>query len=253
MPFGALRDRLLGRAAQKHIDSIAVLPLVNLSGNPAEDYFADGMTEALITQLAQIGSFRVVSRTSVMRYKGSDKPLPEIAKELHVNGIVEGSVERAGDRVKVTAQLIDAPADQHLWASSYDRDLHDVLELESEVAAAIAGEINAKVTAKAQDRLARARPVNPEAHEAYLRGLYKLNEGRNAPVGGHLFEEAIAYFHRPSRSIPTMRKRTRRWHAPTIGWDPWGMMSTILSRRQPPPKLYSWMIHWPTPTRRWLS
>lgn len=194
LPFSGLRDRLLGRSGQKHIDSIAVLPLVNLSGNPAEDYFADGMTEALITQLAQIGSFRVVSRTSVMRYKGSDKPLPEIAKELHVNGIVEGSVQRAGDRVKVTAQLIDAPADQHLWASSYDRDLHNVLELESEVAAAIAGEINAKVTAKAQDRLARARPVNPEAHEAYLRGLYKLNEGRNAPVGGHLFEDAIKYF-----------------------------------------------------------
>lgn len=171
-----------------------MLPLVNLSGNPAEDYFADGMTEALITQLAQIGSFRVVSRTSVMRYKGSDKPLPEIAKELHVDGIVEGSVQRAGDRVKVTAQLIDAPADRHVWASSYDRDLHNVLELESEVAAAIAGEINAKVTAQAQDRLARARPVNPEAHEAYLRGLYKLNEARNAPTGGDLFKEAIRYF-----------------------------------------------------------
>ena len=194
LPFSGLRDRLLGRSDQKHIDSIAVLPLVNLSGNPAEDYFADGMTEALITQLAQIGSFRVVSRTSVMRYKGSDKPLPEIAKELHVNGIVEGSVQRAGDRVKVTAQLIDAPADQHLWASSYDRDLHNVLELESEVAAAIAGEINAKLTAQAQDRLARARPVNPEAHEAYLRGLYKLNEAQNAPAGDDLFKEAIQYF-----------------------------------------------------------
>ncbi len=201
-PFGGLRDRLLGRSDQKHIDSIAVLPLVNLSGNPAEDYFADGMTEALITQLAQIGSFRVVSRTSVMRYKGSDKPLPEIAKELHVNGIVEGSVQRAGDRVKVTAQLIDAPADRHLWASSYDRDVHNVLELESEVAAAIAGEINAKVTAQAQDRLARARPVNPEAHEAYLRGLYKLNEARNAPMGEDLFKQAIEYFQRAVQIDP---------------------------------------------------
>ncbi len=160
------------KAVASHIKAIAVLPLANLSRNPEEDYFVDGMTEAVITDLAQIGALRVISRTSAMRYKGSDKPLPEIARELNVDGLVEGSVLRAGNRVRITAQLIHAATDQHIWAKSYERDLSDVLALQSEVARAIADEVQAKLTPQERARLARARPVNPAAHEAYLKGRY---------------------------------------------------------------------------------
>src|SRR5205085_368230 len=120
------------------IQSLAVLPLQNLSGDPAQEYFADGMTEELITDLGQISSLRVISRTSVMRYKGAQKPLPEIARELHVDAVVEGSVVRVRERVRITAQLIRAPTDVHLWGESYERDMGDVLALQDEVARAIA-------------------------------------------------------------------------------------------------------------------
>jgi len=181
------------KAVASRIKSIAVLPLANLSHNPEQDYFADGMTEALITDLAQIGALRVISRTSAMRYKGSDKPLPEIAHELNVDGFVEGSVMRAGDRVRITAQLIHAATDQHIWAKSYERDLSDVLALQSEVARAIAEEVQAKLTPQESARLARARPVNPAAHEAYLKGRYywarATEEGVRTSI--QYFEEAI--------------------------------------------------------------
>ncbi len=127
------------------IKTLAVLPLENLSRDPEQEYFSDGMTEALITDLAKIGAFRVISRTSIMRYKGARKPLPEIARELNVDGVVEGSVLRAGDRVRITAQLIHATTDQHLWAESYERDIQDILKLQSEVAQAIAQEIKIKL------------------------------------------------------------------------------------------------------------
>jgi serine/threonine protein kinase/Tfp pilus assembly protein PilF len=177
-----------------HIKSIAVLPLANLSRNPEEDYFVDGMTEAVITDLAQIGSLRVISRTSAMRYKGSDKPLPEIARELNVDGLVEGSVLRAGDRVRITAQLIHAATDQHIWAKSYDRDLRDVLALQSEVARAIADEVQAKLTPQERARLARPRRVDPAAHEAYLKGRYYWARATEESVRKSIeyFEEAIA-------------------------------------------------------------
>ncbi len=134
------------KVAASRIKAIAVLPLANLSRDPEQEYFVDGMTEALITDLAQIGALRVISRTSAMRYKGSDKPLLEIARELNVDGFVEGSVLRAGDRVRITAQLIHAATDQHIWAKSYERDVSDVLALQSEVARAIAEEVQAKLT-----------------------------------------------------------------------------------------------------------
>jgi TolB-like protein len=152
--------------------SLAVLPLENLSRDPEQEYFADGLTEALITTLAKIGELRVVSRTSSMLYKGARKPLREIAHELEVDTIVEGTVLRADDRVRITAQLIDPVKETHLWAESYDRHLRDILDLQSDVARAIAHEIQIKLTPQEQAQLTQARPVDPEAYEAYLKGRY---------------------------------------------------------------------------------
>jgi TolB-like protein/tRNA A-37 threonylcarbamoyl transferase component Bud32 len=164
-----VRERF-GRPTQAPIQSLAVLPLESLSHDPEQDYFADGMTEELTTELSQIASLRVISRTSAMRYKGSNKPLPEIAHELNVDGIIEGSVLRSGDRVRITAQLIQGSSDTHLWAKSYERDLRDVLVLQSEVARAIASEVQAEVTPQAHAHLATRQPVNTEAYALYLRG-----------------------------------------------------------------------------------
>jgi TolB-like protein/DNA-binding winged helix-turn-helix (wHTH) protein/Flp pilus assembly protein TadD len=162
-------------AARTH--TIAVLPLDNLSGDPSEDFFADGMTDQLITDLAKVGSVRVVSRTSVQHYKGTKKSLPEIARELNVDDIVEGSVVRSRQRVRVTAQLIQASTDQHLWAETYDRDLGDVLMLQGEVADSISRQVRAQLTPKQQAQLRLAQPVNPAAYDDYLRGrLYFTNE-----------------------------------------------------------------------------
>jgi serine/threonine protein kinase/Flp pilus assembly protein TadD len=182
------------KTAPGRIKAIAVLPLANLSHDPEQEYFADGMTEQLITDLAQIAALRVISRTSAMRYKGSDKPLPEIARELNVDGFVEGSVLRAGDRVRITAQLIHAATDQHIWAKSYERDLSDVLALQSEVARAIADEVQAKLTPQERARLARVRPVNPAAHEAYLKGRHHWARATEEGVRKSIeyFAEAIA-------------------------------------------------------------
>jgi len=162
-------------SAAPRLRSIAVLPLENLSGDPSQEYFADGMTEQLITDLAKVGSLRVISRTSVMRYKGTKKGLPEIARELNVDGIVEGSVMRSGNRVRITAQLLHAPTDKHLWAEAYERDLGDVIGLQNEVAQAIAQQVRAQLTPQQQARLRSARLVNPEAYEAYLKGRYYLS------------------------------------------------------------------------------
>jgi TolB-like protein len=163
-----------GRPAthQLEIKSLAVLPLENLSGDSSQDYFADGMTEALITDLGKISSLRVISRTSVMHYKGTAKTLPEIARELNVDAVVEGAVMRSADRVRITAQLIQAATDKHLWAETYERDLRDVLALQSEVTRDITEKIKVKVTPEEQTRLARAHTVNPEAYEAYLKGRH---------------------------------------------------------------------------------
>ena len=154
------------------IESIAVLPLRNTSGDPEQEYFADGMTGALITDLAKIGSLKVISRTSAMRYKKTDKSLPEIARELNVDAIIEGSAARSDDRVRITVQLIDVETDQALWAESYERDFQDLLVLQSEVARTVAREIEVAVTPEESDLLASARPVNPEAYENYLKGVF---------------------------------------------------------------------------------
>ena len=176
------------------IQSIAVLPLENLSHDPEQEYFADGMTEALITNLAQIRTLRVVSRTSAMQYKGVRRPLPEIARELRVEGILEGTVARFGDRVRITAQLIDAAADRHLWAGSYERDLRDVLALQSEVACAVADEIRVQVSPQDKERLGEIRRVDPQAYEAYLRGRYYWNRRTEEGIkkGIESFRDAIA-------------------------------------------------------------
>jgi serine/threonine protein kinase/tetratricopeptide (TPR) repeat protein len=152
--------------------SIAVLPLVNLSGDSEQEFFADGMTDALITDLAKIGNLKVISRTSIMRYKGTDKPMRDVARELGVDAVIEGSILRGGDRVRINAQLIDAATDEHLWAESYERELSDVLALQSDVAQAIAKKIEVQLTDQEQARLASPRTVNPEAHEAYLKGRH---------------------------------------------------------------------------------
>ena len=191
--LGGLRARLMSLVGARHgvplpkIESIAVLPLANLSGDPAQEYFADGMTEELITNLGKISALRVISRTSVMRYKKTEKPLPQIAKELNVDAVIEGSVLRAGNRVRITAQLIQASTDRHLWAETYDRDLRDILALQSEVARAIASEIKVKLTPQEQTRLASARPVNPEVYELWLKGRRHL-----LTAGMHM--KALEYF-----------------------------------------------------------
>ena len=195
--IGGVRQQLLGRSASPHFESLAVLPLENLSRDPDQEYFADGMTEALITDLSKISALRVISRTSVMQYKGVKKPLPQIARELNVDGVIEGSVQRSGDRVRITAQLIEAATDRHLWAESYERELSDVLALESEVAQAIAGEIRVKLTRPEKLQLASARPVSPAAYEANLKGRYFWN--KRTPEG---VKTAIEYFQQSIEKDP---------------------------------------------------
>jgi TolB-like protein/DNA-binding winged helix-turn-helix (wHTH) protein/Tfp pilus assembly protein PilF len=195
---GGLRERLLGRAAPGQITSIAVLPLANLSGDPEQDYFVDGMTETLITELSKIRALTVISRQSVMQFKGTDKPLPEIARELNVDAVVQGSALHIGERVRITVQLIEAASDRNLWAENYDRELRDILALHSDVARAIASEIRIMLTPEEEARLARTRPVNPEAYEAYLKGRYFWN--KRTEEG---FKKAIGHFERAIASDPT--------------------------------------------------
>ena len=179
---GGWRQRLMGPGTAARIESLAVLPLENMSRDPAQDYFADGMTEELTADLAQIGALRVISRTSVMQYKGTRKRMPEIGRELNVDALIEGSVRRVGERVRITAQLIQAATDKHLWAKSYEGDLGDVLTLQSQVAGEIASEIKVALTPQDQARLAIARKVNPEAHEAYLLGRHYWEMGNEVDL-----------------------------------------------------------------------
>jgi TolB-like protein/Flp pilus assembly protein TadD len=171
------------------IRSIAVLPLDNLSGDASQNYFADGMTDELITDLAQISALRVISRTSVMVYKGAGKPLPQIARELNVDAVVEGTVLRSGDQVRITAQLIEAATDKHIWSQSYEGELRDTLALQNRVASAIADQIRINVTPREQAALRSAKAVNPEAYQSYLKGRYFWNK-RTADG----LKAALAYF-----------------------------------------------------------
>jgi TolB-like protein/DNA-binding winged helix-turn-helix (wHTH) protein/Flp pilus assembly protein TadD len=171
------------------IHSLAVLPLESLSNDASQDYFADGMTDELISDLGQLSALRVISRTSVMGYKHAHKPLPQIARELNVDAIVEGTVLRSGDRVRITAQLIDATADKHLWSQSYEGELKDTLALQNQVARAIADQIRIKLNPQEQAALKIARVVNPEAYESYLKGRYFWN--KRTPDS---LKVALAYF-----------------------------------------------------------
>jgi TolB-like protein/DNA-binding winged helix-turn-helix (wHTH) protein len=173
-----LGERLLHRNPQPVITSLAVIPLENLSGDPSQEYFADGMTDELITMLAKDSTLHITSRTSVMQYKGAHRPLPEIARTLHVDAIVEGSVSRSTNRVHMTLQLIRADTDTHLWAESYDRDTEGVALLPDYAARAIANRLNS-----ASSSSGRVRYVKPEAHDAYLRGLYYWYAGQNESAG----------------------------------------------------------------------
>jgi len=196
--LGGVRHRLVGEPSVPRIQSIAVLPLENLSKDPEQEYFADGMTDELITNLAQISALRVISRTSAMQYKGTKKSLSEIARELRVDAVVEGTVMHSGDRVRITAQLIEASTDHHLWAASYDRDLQNVLSMQEEVTRAIVSEVRVKLTAQEQARLASMHPINPEAFQLWLKGRYywyKLN-----PEG---LQKAIEYFQQALEKDPT--------------------------------------------------
>jgi TolB-like protein/DNA-binding winged helix-turn-helix (wHTH) protein len=177
------------------IRSIAVLPLENLSGDPAQDYFADGMTDEMITDLGQIGSLRVISRTSAMQYKGARKSLPQIARELNVDAVVEGTVLLSGKRVRITAKLIHAPSDRHLWAQSYEGDLRDVLGLQNQVAAAIAAQVRATLTPQQQATLRSAPVVDPNAYQAYLRAL-----SQNSTIDG--LQKSVSYLNQAIEKQP---------------------------------------------------
>jgi serine/threonine protein kinase/Tfp pilus assembly protein PilF len=191
---GGWRTRLVGWTSPPKIGSLAVLPLENLSHDPEQEYFADGMTEALITDIAKIGTLRVISRTSVMRYKGTKKPLTQIARELNVDAIVEGSVQRSGDRVRIDAQLIDARKDRNLWTESYQSDLSDVLALQGNVARAVAGEIRAQLTPQESASISKSQTVNPRAYESYLQGRYFWNKRTPGDLNAAIkaFDGAIA-------------------------------------------------------------
>jgi serine/threonine protein kinase/Tfp pilus assembly protein PilF len=195
-----LQDTFTLAATSPHgpeIRSLAVLPLENLSGDPEQEYFADGMTDELITELSKISALRVIARTSMMRYKGTRKPLPVIARELSVDAVVDGSVLRSGDRIRINAQLADASTERNLWAQTYNLDVGDVLSLHSEVARAIVRQVHIAVTPEEQQRLVGIRPANPEAYESYLKGRFFLNKRTE---GG--FHEAITYFEQALKKDP---------------------------------------------------
>jgi TolB-like protein/DNA-binding winged helix-turn-helix (wHTH) protein/tetratricopeptide (TPR) repeat protein len=207
--IGGSRERVFGSGSAPVIRSLAVLPLQNLSGDPAQEYFSDGMTEELITELARIKGMKVISRTSVMRYKNSNKSLPDIARELGADGIVEGSVLRSGDRVRITAQLISARTDANVWAETYDRDTRDVLSLQETVASAIAEKVKATMMPIARTQSKIAHTVNLKAHEAYLRGWHEddiggtlSNQyGMQTAADKHL-RRAVEYYQQALREDP---------------------------------------------------
>jgi serine/threonine protein kinase/TolB-like protein/Flp pilus assembly protein TadD len=195
---GGWGRRLLHPGATKQVRSLAVLPFQNLSGNHEQDYFVEGMTDELTTDLTKLEGLDVISRTSAMTYQGSQKTLPQIAHELKVNAIVEGSVRREGNRLRVTAQLIQGDTDRHLWADSYEREVSDVLSLQSDLAMAIARQIQLTLSPEVQARLASRPRVNPEAYDAYLRGRYFWN--KRTPEN---FDKAIQYFKQASEKDPS--------------------------------------------------
>ena len=186
-----------GNRASPVIRSLAVLPLESLSSDASQDYFADGMTDELIADLGRISALRVISRTSVMAYKHTRKPLPQIARELNVDAVVEGTVLRSGDQVRITAQLIEGAADRHVWSQSYQGELRDTLALQNNVARAIADQIRISVNPQEQAALRSVRVVNPVAYESYLKGRYFWNK-RTADG----LKDALAYFNQAIEEDP---------------------------------------------------
>ncbi|MGA9135850.1 MAG: tetratricopeptide repeat protein, partial [Candidatus Sulfotelmatobacter sp.] len=197
--FGSSKGMVNANQAAKRFGSIAVLPLQNLSNDPAQEYFVDGITDELITDLAQLGSLRVISRTSVMHYKGGNKMVPEIGRELGVEALIEGTVERVGDQVKIRVQLIDAANDRHLWARSYEHEFKDVLLLESTVAHDIASEIEMQEAAPSARAVPAKREVQPEAYDDYLKGNYFLNQRSEGAL-----KKSIEYFQKAIGEDPTL-------------------------------------------------
>src|SRR4029077_3736795 len=170
------RDRLFIRSPKPEIQALAVLPLTNLSADPEQEYFADGMTESLITELGKISGLRVISRQSVLQYKSSKKSLREIAGELKVDAVLEGTVVRSGDRARVSVQLNRVSPEGQLWSKQYNRDIRDLLRLQDEIADAVTDEIQIKLKPQERARLASSRPVDPEAQDDYFRALHFLNK-----------------------------------------------------------------------------
>jgi TolB-like protein/DNA-binding winged helix-turn-helix (wHTH) protein/tetratricopeptide (TPR) repeat protein len=208
---GAFKDRYWKKPGAAHIESIAVLPLKSLSNDSEQDYFADGITEAVITDLGKVSALRVISRTSVMRYKDTKRPLPEIARELQVEALVEGTVARSGGRVRITANLVQASPERHLWAESYERDLRDVIALQNDVASAIVHEIQVKVTSQEHTRLTTTRVVNPEAYQVYLKGRYFWNKWNEEGLN-----KSIEYF---SRAIEIDPEYAPAWAGLSDAYD----------------------------------
>jgi len=200
------RDRLFVHAARPRIQALAVIPFANLSGDPEQEYFADGMTEEIITKLGEVNAPRVISRQSMMQYKGSKKPLQEIARELNVDAVLEGAVERSGSRVRVRIHLDQVSPESQLWAKQYDRDIHDVLQVQDEIARTVTDEIRVKLTPEGRTRLTTAHNVSPEAHDNYLRGqffLYRdLEEVKYEQAIKRNLQTAIGYFRQAIEKDP---------------------------------------------------
>jgi TolB-like protein/Tfp pilus assembly protein PilF len=214
---GGLRQRVFGRPSPPAIRSLAVLPLENLSGDEAQEYFADGMTDELITDLASIARLRVVSRTSTTHYKGTRKTIPEIARELNVDAVVEGSVGRSANKVRIRAQLVRAVPEEHLWAQSYERDSQNVLVMQSELAQAIASEIQVRLTPQERQHLARARAINPDAYNAFLLGDYHASKKNPAAL-----DKGIQYFQEAIRIDPSYARAYAGLANAYIERDIWG-------------------------------
>jgi TolB-like protein/DNA-binding winged helix-turn-helix (wHTH) protein/Tfp pilus assembly protein PilF len=188
------RSSFFGPVQATEIHSLAVLPMANLSGDPAQDYFADGMTDALISGLARVGALRVISRTSVMQYKDAQKQLPEIGRELDVDAVIEGSVQRFGDRVKISVQLLDAKSDRHVWSETYDRKISDILLLQNEIARSVTQAVRVKLTPQEETRFGNARQIDAEAYDYFLRGRYYSDRQTKADNENaiEMFEQAVA-------------------------------------------------------------
>ena len=242
------RQRLVGEPGPASIRSVAVLPMHNLSDDPNQEYFVDGMTDELITDLAQLHDLKVVSKTSIMQYKGTRKPLPQIGRELGVDAVVEGSVLRSGDRVRIMAQLIRTATDRHVWAEAYDGDLKDVLSLQARVAEEITNQVKLNLSSEETGRLRRPRAVNPEAFDLYLHGRYAWNQ-RN--VQG--FRQAIEYFNRALEKDPEF---ALAYSGPPIVircLRSTEMASATWPRPRPPPRRRcNWTARWRKRTLRWL-